>query len=228
MIVEVPSPNYNPRPAGKSVDILLIHYTGMTTADEALERLCNITTKVSSHYLIDEEGVVYSLVNEYDRAWHAGVACWGGDADVNDRSIGIELANPGHDIGYRGFAEAQMKSLLDLSHEICNRHVIPACQVLGHADVAPARKKDPGELFDWAVLAKEGIGLWPIKPATINLPECEDGLAAFGYDIVGAGLRACTIAFQRHWRPQLINGVMDNQCLGLLACLLAYKINQDS
>src|SRR5215510_8733173 len=158
--VDRPSPNHDARPDGR-VDILLLHYTDMLSAEAALQRMTDAAARVSAHYCIDEDGTVYRLVPEKRRAWHAGISSWAGERDINALSIGIELVNPGHTFGYRPFAEAQMQSLEMLAKEIMSRHPIPAHRVLGHSDVAPARKIDPGELFDWRRLARAGIGLWP-------------------------------------------------------------------
>ncbi len=162
-LVSCPSPNHDARPAGGAVDILVLHYTGMKTADEALARLCDPAAKVSAHYTIGRDGRVFAHVPEDRRAWHAGVSFWAGETNVNARSIGIELVNPGHEFGYAPFPEAQIASLIDLAHGIVTRHPIPPRRVLGHSDVAPARKMDPGELFPWRHLAEFGIGLWPPK-----------------------------------------------------------------
>jgi N-acetylmuramoyl-L-alanine amidase len=214
VIAERPSPNHDARPRDGEIDMLLLHYTGMQSADAALARLCDPAAKVSAHYVVDEDGAVFDLVPEARRAWHAGLACWAGQSDINGCSIGIELVNPGHEFGYRWFPRAQMEAVMALCREILARHPIPAHRVLGHADVAPSRKEDPGELFDWAALAAAGIGLWPAPGAG------RPALEQFGYDVAGAGLGACATAFQRHWRPGNIDGVMDDECLGLLAGLL--------
>ncbi len=219
MIVEKPSPNHDARPFG-GIDMLLLHYTGMVGAEAALSRLCDANAKVSAHYMIDEGGEVFALVAEDRRAWHAGISYWAGQEDINGCSIGIELVNPGHEFGYRTFPQAQMDALLELCRDILRRHSIPAHRVLGHADVAPARKQDPGELFDWAALAAVGIGLWPVETQGYG-QSAATALASFGYDIAGAGLAACATAFQRHWRPENIDGVMDDECLNRLAGLLA-------
>src|SRR4029077_12116286 len=155
------SPNHDARPEGGRVDMLVLHYTGMKTAAEAIDRLCDPAAKVSAHYAIDEDGTVWRLVEESRRAWHAGVSFWQGTRDVNAASIGIELVNPGHDWGYRAFPDAQMVALETLCHGLLLRHPIPRDRVVGHSDVAPLRKQDPGELFDWPRLAEAGIGLWP-------------------------------------------------------------------
>jgi N-acetylmuramoyl-L-alanine amidase len=207
------SPNFQPRPAGTLVDMLVIHYTGMRTAEAALERLCDPAAEVSAHYLIDEAGAVFPLVDEENRAWHAGVSNWRGKPDVNSRSIGIELANPGHEWGYRPFPAAQMAALADLCHGILARWPIPARNVVGHSDVAPRRKQDPGELFDWFWLAQRGIGLWP-KPGAPMTGEAAALLAEYGYDI--ADPAAALTAFQRHFRPLSCDGIADAETLALL------------
>jgi N-acetylmuramoyl-L-alanine amidase len=216
-VIERPSPNHNARPANTPIDILLLHYTGMETAEAALERLCDPEAKVSAHYTIDEDGTVYRHVPEDRRAWHAGKSYWAGDTDVNGRSIGIELVNPGHEFGYRPFPEAQMAALIPLAKEIADRHAIPAHRVLAHSDVAPGRKQDPGELFDWARLAEVGIGLWP-KTSTSAEDDAPSMLKRFGYDPDGADVVA---AFQRHFRPAKIDGVVDEETLARLSALVA-------
>lgn len=219
--IERPSPNHGPRAEGTPIDMLVLHYTGMETMVEALDRLCDEAAQVSAHWLIDEDGTVYRLVDEDRRAWHAGVAAWRGETDVNGRSIGIELVNPGHEFGYRPFPEAQMAALIDLATGILSRHPIPARNVVGHSDVAPSRKEDPGELFDWARLAAHRIGLWPAEWEATETSE--DGmarmLADWGYDTSDPG--AAVRAFQRHFRPARIDGVMDGETAGRLAALLA-------
>jgi len=224
-LVERPSPNHDARPG--AVDMLVLHYTGMPTAEEALARLCDAAAKVSSHYTIDEAGVVYRHVPEERRAWHAGVSFWAGEANVNGRSIGIEMVNPGHEFGYVPFAEAQITALIELAQGILSRHAIPARFVLGHSDVAPGRKTDPGELFPWQRLAEAGIGLWPSlspTPATRGDQAFADQLSRFGYGVpphVDVPLEAVVTAFQRHFRPSCIDGVADGECAAILAALLA-------
>ena len=213
-LIQRPSPNHNDRNA--PVDMLVLHYTGMKSAEDALARLCDPNAKVSAHYTIDEDGTVYAMVPEDRRAWHAGVSYWAGGTDINARSIGIELVNPGHEFGYRAFAEDQIAALTTLCHSILMRHPIASARVLGHSDVAPARKDDPGELFPWARLAKAGIGLWP-QPLESDLgPEA---LSRFGYDPDAPPDKAIT-AFQRHFRPRKLDGLWDPECAGLLANLL--------
>jgi len=214
-VIERPSPNHDDR-GGVPIDMLVLHYTGMQTAEAALERLCDPDAKVSAHYTVDEAGRTYAHVPEARRAWHAGVSFWAGVTDVNARSIGIELVNPGHEFGYRAFPEAQIVSLITLCHGILSRHPIPAARMLGHSDVAPARKEDPGELFPWERLAKEGIGLWPGQTESGLGPEA---LTRFGYDPEAPQDKVIT-AFQRHFRPKKMDGRWDGECAGLLAWLL--------
>lgn len=227
-IVERPSPNHGARRDGAAIDMLVLHYTGMTSAAAALERLCDPRADVSAHYLIDMHGIVYRLVAEERRAWHAGVAYWAGERDVNSRSIGIELANPGHDLGYPDFPAAQMEALVELAHGILARHPIPPQRVLAHSDVAPARKIDPGEKFDWRALARAGVGWWPVPstrppspaPAPVDLAEVQRALAAFGYAIEPTGIaddQTATVvtAFQRHFRPARVDGVADAETAAL-------------
>jgi len=213
--IDRPSPNHDSR-RGAAIDMLVLHYTGMKTAGEAVARLCDPAAKVSAHYTIDEDGTVYAHVPESERAWHAGVAHWAGATDVNARSIGIELVNPGHEFGYRDFPDAQIAALIPLCHSIRMRHPIPSWRVLGHSDVAPARKDDPGERFPWKRLADAGIGLWP-APGDSNLEA--SALARFGYD-PDAPLSKVIAAFQRHFRPAAVDGRWDGECARLLHGLL--------
>jgi N-acetylmuramoyl-L-alanine amidase len=213
--IDRPSPNHDVRD-GAAIDTLVLHYTGMPSAAAAIDRLCDPAAKVSAHYTIDEDGTVYAMVPEDRRAWHAGVAHWAGAANINARSIGIELVNPGHEFGYRAFPEEQVAALTTLCHSILVRHPIPSARVLGHSDVAPARKQDPGELFPWMRLAKAGIGLWPQKRDSDLTAEA---LSRFGYD-PDASQDKVIAAFQRHFRPRRIDGVWDSECAALLAGLL--------
>ncbi len=230
-LIDRPSPNHDERPAGGAVDILLLHYTGMPTAAAALERLCDPAARVSAHYLIDEDGTTYALVPEERRAWHAGVSFWAGVRDINARSIGIEIVNPGHEFGYRAFPEPQMAALEELAQGILVRHPIPPQRVLGHSDVAPARKTDPGELFDWTRLARAGVGLWPFDGSATTAPAggiaaLQRNLARFGYDAPSTGelddaTRTILVAFQRHFRPACHDGEPDGETRARLAALLA-------
>lgn len=224
-----PSPNHDERPVGQPVDLLILHYTGMRDAKAALDRLCDPAAKVSAHYLIEEDGAVWRLVPEARRAWHAGVSFWDGARDINARSIGIELVNPGHEFGYHPFPEPQMQALERLCHEILARYkAISPARVLGHSDVAPARKQDPGELFDWARLAAAGIGLFPrpdAAPCDWTAGQLQAALGAYGYDVAPSGTldpatRDVLIAFQRHFRPQDCAGRADAESCGRLADLL--------
>lgn len=225
-----PSPNFDARPGAGAVDMLILHYTGMRTAAEALDRLCDPAAKVSAHYLIEEDGAVWRLVDEAQRAWHAGLSCWRDCRDVNGASIGIELVNPGHEFGYRAFPEAQMRALEELARGILRRHPIPPRAVLGHSDVAPQRKQDPGELFDWSRLARAGIGLWPDfstdLPSPSGTQELQKNLKTIGYDcplsgVLDAATQAVITAFQRHFRPTRCDGVADAETrrrIAILAC----------
>ncbi|CDO36647.1 Negative regulator of AmpC, AmpD [Novosphingobium sp. KN65.2] len=206
----------------RPISMVVLHYTGMKSAQEALERMCDPQAEVSAHYMIDEEGIVTSLVPEEKRAWHAGRSYWRGEADVNSASIGIELVNPGHEFGYRPFPEPQMDALLPLLADIMDRHDIPRANVVGHSDVAPARKQDPGEYFDWARLGELGLAL-EIPKAKMNLFYDNPGafylaLERFGYDITDG--RAAVRAFQRRWRPEIIDGEIDGEIGGILFELL--------
>ena len=220
------SPNFDER--AEPVDMLILHYTGMKTAAAALDRLCDPEARVSAHYVIEEDGAVWQLVEEERRAWHAGDSRWRGAPLVNGRSIGIELVNPGHEFGYRPFPAAQIDTLIPLCRGILARHAIPPRHVLGHADVAPARKEDPGELFPWQALAAAGIGVWPTPApdADPGWPAVARDLAFVGYDVGSAepadpALRLALVAFQRHWRQRLWNGVPDRESAAQLAGLCA-------
>ena len=216
--VDMPSPNSDDR-GGAAIDMLLLHYTGMKSARDALDRLCDASAKVSAHYTIDEDGTVYAHVPEARRAWHAGQSWWAGATDINSRSIGIELVNPGHEFGYRAFPQPQIASLITLCHGILLRHPIPSWRVLAHSDVAPARKEDPGELFPWQQLAKAGIGLWP---DTVQNDAGAEALTRYGYDPNAPPDKVIT-AFQRHFRPAKLDGQWDGECAGLLASMLTKR-----
>ena len=213
------SPNFDARPSDTPIAMLVVHYTGMESAAAALERLCDPASKVGAHYLIGEDGEVAALIDEEMRAWHAGVSSWRGEGDVNGRSLGVELVNLGHEFGYRPFPEPQMAALEALCLEILARHPIEARNVVGHSDVAPRRKTDPGELFDWPRLAGAGIGLWPFaaEPFAAGEDEVRSLLAAFGYETEDLALTLA--AFQRHFRPALIDGVADAETAGILKAL---------
>ncbi len=226
-----PSPNHDERGPNERgadpVDILVLHYTGMRTAEEALSRLCDPAARVSAHYTVDRDGAVYAHVPEERRAWHAGLSFWAGTRNVNARSIGIEIVNPGHEFGYIPFTDDQVSAVIDLASAVLGRHPIPARNVVGHSDVAPTRKQDPGELFPWERLAEYGIGLWPHSAArggvvAQNATEgtLRERLTRYGYD-PDVPLTDAVTAFQRHFRPSRIDGVADDECASLLGGLLA-------
>ena len=254
--IRLNSPNFNDRAPSVALCYVVLHYTGMKTGAEARERLCNQAAKVSAHYLIEEDGSIYQLVDEDKRAWHAGESFWRGVTDMNSASIGIELVNPGHEFGYVPFPEVQIEALIELSRGILTRHLIPPQRVVGHSDVAPARKVDPGELFPWEQLAANGIGMVPPPlagevPSNAKRREAEGGsltctlpsaalsratfpasgggsdfaqmLARFGYGVppeVDIPLATVVTAFQRHFRPEIIDGVVDAETESRLAALL--------
>lgn len=218
-LVECPSPNHDARDA--DVDMLVLHYTGMKTADEALARLTDPAAKVSAHYTIGRDGRVYRHVPEDRRAWHAGVSYWAGARNINSRSIGVELVNPGHEFGYIPFTDEQIAALIDIAQEIIARHAIPPARVVGHSDVAPARKEDPGELFPWKTLSEYGLGLWP-EGGVQTAPQ--NALAQFGYGLppdVEWTEKDVVRAFQRRFRPKKLDGLWDVECSLRLASLLA-------
>lgn len=217
---DVPSPNWNERKL--PITMVVLHYTGMQSAQEALDRLCDPVAEVSAHYMIDEDGTVIRLVPESKRAWHAGRSYWRGITDVNSASIGIEIVNPGHEFGYRPFTEAQMEALIPLLAGIMARHNIAPANVVGHSDIAPVRKSDPGELFEWEVLARYGLAMATPRPR-IRLLHDNPGafylsLERFGYDITDG--RAAITAFQRRFRPRIIDGELDGEVGALLFELL--------
>ena len=222
---ETPSPNWNQRQL--PVSMVVMHYTGMQTGAAALERLCDPAAQVSAHYCIEEDGTVHRLVREDRRAWHAGRGFWRGISDVNSASVGIELVNPGHEFGYVPFPDAQMEALLPLLAEIVQRHDIPRANVVGHSDIAPTRKEDPGELFDWDLLAAHRLALKTPRVRTPS-PFENDGafflaLERWGYDI--SDMPAAMRAFQRRWRPRMIDGEVDGECSAMLFSLL---VDRDS
>ncbi len=216
---QAPSPSHDARPDGVPIDMLLLHYTGMPSAAEAVARLRDPASRVSSHYVVEEDGLVWQLVPEERRAWHAGVSHWRGHAALNDRTVGIEIVNPGHQWGYRPFPALQMAAVCDLCLGVLARHPIPARNVVAHSDIAPDRKEDPGELFDWQGLAANGVGLWPERDGE-PAPDVLAALGAIGYrtdlpeDVL---LRA----FQRHWRPGRVDGLADDETRARLSAVLA-------
>jgi len=227
------SPNSGYRPPGSAIDHLVLHYTGMRSEEGARDWLCDPRSQVSSHYVVFEDGRVFQLVDESRRAWHAGRSFWRGVTDLNSRSIGIEIANPGHEFGYRPFPDRQIEAVIGLCRSIFSRHFIPPHQVVAHSDIAPDRKEDPGELFPWEWCAAFGIGLW-VPPASLDhgticargsegskVLEIQKIFCAIGFDAPLSGTfdeRTETIvrAFQRHWRPARIDGRVDASTLGTL------------
>jgi N-acetylmuramoyl-L-alanine amidase len=225
-IRDLPSPNFDTR--NVAVNILLLHYTGMKTAQEAIDRLRDTQAQVSAHYVVDEDGITTRLVAEEMRAWHAGTSYWAGARDINARSIGIEIVNPGHEFGYRAFPPQQMQAVLELAQGIVQRHAITPARVIGHSDVAPLRKEDPGELFDWAMLAAGGVGLWP-KPKPCGWSDAEFllQLGRYGYDLegpsgidAGKARRAAITAFARHFRPARLTDEPDSELKAVLNGLI--------
>jgi N-acetylmuramoyl-L-alanine amidase len=215
-LISAPSPNFNDRPGG--IAFLVLHYTGMESAAAALAQLRDPVKALSSHYVVDEEGEVYALVEEKYRAWHAGISFWRGVSMLNDASIGIEIVNPGHEFGYRVFAPAQMAAVTQLCRGILGRHPIPARNVVAHSDIAPNRKQDPGELFDWRGLAAAGVGVWTDDFAPPG--DLMADLAAIGYDVRFAEREVIT-AFQRHFLPRNLSGVADGPTAGRAAAVRA-------
>ncbi len=226
-MIERPSPNFNDRKLPVSMAVL--HYTGMETAEAAIARLADPAAEVSAHYVVLEDGQVIRMVDEAKRAWHAGRAFWRGITDVNSASIGIEIVNPGHEFGYRPFPEAQIDAVIELLGGIVARHKVTRGNVVGHSDVAPARKEDPGELFPWYRLAKLRLAL-PRPTKNLMDPLWPDAgfllaLERFGYDITDG--EAAVRAFQRRFRPELIDGIVDGECRAILLALLLPKPTGD-
>lgn len=237
-LLDAPSPNFDQRRAPP--DMLVLHYTGMKTGHEAVARLRDPEAKVSAHYVVNEDGSILRLVAEERRAWHAGRGAWQGETDCNAASIGIEIVNPGHEFGYRAFPDVQIGAVIDLIADIRSRWTIPDARIIGHSDLAPDRKQDPGELFPWKRLAGAGHGLWfdpaPERIAALgaSLSPGDEGLGVIvlrsGLHRLGYGLKpggaydeetqATVAAFQRHWRPANIDGVADGETRARLVGLL--------
>lgn len=226
------SPCAGARKNGLKPTIVLMHYTGMPSAARAIDWLSRPESKVSCHYVIDVDGRITQMVPEALRAWHAGLSYWAGERDINSASIGIEIQNPGHEDGYHTFSRAQMRAVRDLSLDIQGRHGIAPERVLAHSDVAPLRKIDPGEKFEWRWLAKAGVGHW-VQPATLRESkmgpsDCDrvrSMLATYGYGIdvdgvSGAHLATVVRAFQRHFRPARVDGIVDHSTIATLERLL--------
>jgi N-acetylmuramoyl-L-alanine amidase len=233
-LISAPSPNFDARAAPP--DMIVLHYTGMPTGEAALERLRDPAAKVSAHYLVEEDGRIFALVPEERRAWHAGKSFWRGETDINARSIGVEIVNPGHEWGYRPFPDAQIAAVIALIGDIRSRWTIDDARLVGHSDVAPDRKEDPGELFPWKRVSEAGHGLWaePLAAPGAPLGEGDEGPGAFalqagltrlGYDSApngryDAATAAIVRAFQRHWRQERIDGVADGETRARLIALL--------
>jgi N-acetylmuramoyl-L-alanine amidase len=237
----VPSPNHKERVGHGRPDMIVLHYTGMTTAQDALERLCSLDTpQVSSHYLVYEDGPILQLVPEARRAQHAGISSWEGETDINSRSVGIEIVNPGHDGGYPDFPDRQIAAVIALCRDILARRPMRADRVVAHSDVAPSRKQDPGEKFPWARLHAEGIGHW-VEPAPLGearglslgdsgtaVAELQASLAKYGYGVPTVGqfdqpMYDVVVAFQRHFRAARVDGVADDSTFDTLRRLLAAR-----
>jgi N-acetylmuramoyl-L-alanine amidase len=232
----LPSPNFGSR-KGQPVDLLLLHYTGMATRELALQRLCDPAAEVSCHYVVDEEGRIFQLVREADRAWHAGRGEWAGHRDLNSCSLGVEIVNGGHDFGLPAYPEAQISAVIALCCDLVKRYSIDARRVLAHSDIAPERKRDPGEKFPWDRLAAAGVGHW-VTPEPLAggrffaqgdvgppVEALQALFAAYGYGLAvdgvfGAQTHAVVMAFQRHFRPARVDGVADASTLATLHKLL--------
>jgi N-acetylmuramoyl-L-alanine amidase len=242
VVAEVmPSPNHGERKDGRRPDMIVLHYTGMSAAEAALELLTARGSEVSAHYFVFDDGRVFQLVQESRRAWHAGKALWAGESDINSCSIGIEIANPGHDHGYPNFPERQIAAVTALCRSIQTRNTIPPVRVVAHSDVAPARKQDPGEKFPWRKLYESGIGHW-VEPAAIEdfgqvlrlgdhgdaVAVLQKSLGDYGYGVEPSGeydtlTREVVVAFQRHFRPERIDGIADPSTRRTLQELLAMR-----
>jgi N-acetylmuramoyl-L-alanine amidase len=237
------SPNFGPRRDGKRADAIILHYTGMETGSAAEAWLCSPESEVSSHYLVHEDGCVVQMVREADRAWHAGASSWQGETDMNSRSIGIEIVNPGHSLGYKDFGDCQVEAVIGLCQGISLRHNVPPERVLAHSDIAPARKVDPGEKFPWRRLAGSGIGHFvepfPVREGRVLMQgsageaveRLQSMLALYGYGAEISGVfddvtRLAVAAFQRHFRPALVDGIADESTVGTLHALLEALIRE--
>jgi N-acetylmuramoyl-L-alanine amidase len=234
----IPSPNHGERTKGRAVDMIVLHYTGMPDVEGAIAQLCTPGTDVSAHYIVLEDGRIVQSVPEAKRAWHAGVSQWGGEDDINSCSIGIEIINRGHDWGYPDFPLRQIAAVIALCRGIMLRRNVPAHRVLAHSDVAPSRKKDPGEKFPWHSLANSGVGHW-VQPAPVtrgetlqlgaisdDVQDMQTAFAKYGYGIPVTGkydgaTMEVVAAFQRHFRPARVDGVADHSTMATLHALLS-------
>jgi len=222
--IEAPSPNFDDRRRG--IDTVILHYTGMKTGKEALDRLCDPAAKVSAHYVVEENGDIYRLVDEAKRAWHAGLSSWRGERDINARSIGIEIVNPGHEFGYRDFPDVQIDAAIALLKNIRTRYEISPARVLAHSDVAPRRKEDPGEKFPWTRLAAEGLTLAPFDGdrqagERVSYDEALKALCDIGYDAPPGDHAAALLAFQRRFCPASLGQGFDGRTKAALAAAIA-------
>ena len=225
------SPNHGVRVGVGRPDSLVLHYTGMRDEASAIDWLCDPVSQVSCHYVVTETGRVFQLVDENRRAWHAGRSVWRGMRDMNSASVGIEIVNGGHEFGLPAYPDAQVKAVVSLCRDIMERHAISADRVLAHSDIAPSRKRDPGERFPWRRLAETGVGLWPVvsradaADCAIDDREVGRDLIRLGYGLSPTGAPdadAATVlrAFQRRYRPELIDGVADAETVVRLRAVL--------
>lgn len=237
--IDTPSPNHDER--ALPISLLVLHYTGMENGAVALERMCDPASKVAAHYMVEEDGRIFKLVAESRRAWHAGISLWGGESDINSAAIGIEIVNGGHDFGLPDYPDAQIKAVIELGRDIMRRNKITDFGVVAHSDIAPGRKQDPGEKFPWAKLADAGVGIWPVvktKDKRVLLDTRDTGkrlirsvqsaLGYLGYGIKVNGILDSTTklvveAFQRRYRPEKIDSLMDVQTMAILTLLVRYK-----
>src|SRR3954451_6592334 len=234
----IPSANFGERAKDRAPDMIVLHYTGMPDVEGALARLCTAGTEVSAHYVVLEDGRIVQCVPEAKRAWHAGASSWAGEEDINSCSIGVEIVNRGHDWGYPEFPLRQIAAVIALCRGIMLRRTVPSHRVLGHSDVAPSRKMDPGEKFPWHSLARSGVAHWvqpaaivrgqPLKLGTVgdDVLKLQQGLARYGYGVPVSGTYDGTTmqvvtAFQRHFRPLRVDGIADHSTLTTLQALLA-------
>jgi N-acetylmuramoyl-L-alanine amidase len=234
VMIDAPSPSFNERPEGVRPDLVILHYTGMVDGPSAIDRLRDADAKVSAHYVVEEDGRIFRMVDESRRAWHAGISSWGGAGDLNSRSIGIEIVNGGHDFGLPDYPGTQIAVVIDLLKDVLARHAIHPVRVVGHSDVAPVRKDDPGEKFPWAQLVAEGVAIAPSVSETrrdvvhapgaqgFGVAEAQTSLALIGYGIESSGVlddatQSVVRAFQRRFRPDRIDGAFDLQTLALIA-----------
>jgi N-acetylmuramoyl-L-alanine amidase len=234
----IPSPNFGERTKGRAIDMIVLHYTGMPDVEGAIARLCTAGTDVSCHYIVLEDGRIVQCVPEAKRAWHAGTSFWAGEEDVNSCSVGIEIVNRGHDWGYPDFPLRQIAAVIALCRGIMLRRNVPAYRVLAHSDVAPGRKKDPGEKFPWHSLANSGVGHW-VQPAPVvrgealmlgaisdDVQNMQTAFAKYGYGMPTSGkfdgpTMEVVTAFQRHFRPARVDGIADRSTLTTLHALLS-------